>query len=378
MDLRRCFIEDCQLGVWPLAVLCREYGISRTTAYKWLERVAVSGWAGLAERSRRPHHSPLAVPAPVCAAVCEAHAHRPAWGPRKLRQWLMRRVPQTRWPSRVTIAAIWRRAGGPPPVPPPPRAARGPRARTEATGPNVVWTVDFKGDFRLGDGSRCYPLTLRDQASRYTLACRGLTAPEGRLTQRWMDRAFAEYGLPTCIRSDNGEPFAGLGLAGLSRLNIGWLRLGIRVEQIEPGRPDQNGSHEQFHRVLKAHTARPPAANLRAQQHRFETFRCDYNAERPHDALNGESPAHRYQPSPRPWPPRLPPVEYPGHWEPCVVQPNGRIAWHQDSIFLSRALAGERVALEEIDDGIWTVHFASLPLARWRARDRQLRPIGWD
>lgn len=311
----------------------------------------------------------------VAAAVCAARRRKPRWGPRKIRSWLTQRRPEVAWPSRVTIAAIWRRAGMLEPRRPRPVRIGPVPGRTDASTPNAVWTVDFKGDFRLGQGTRCYPLTLRDLASRYTLRCDALDQPDLVTTQRRINRAFAEFGLPVCIRSDNGSPFAGQGLGGLSQLSLAWMRLGIRVERIAPGHPEQNGSHEQFHRMLKAGTARPPAPTLRAQQRRFDRFCREYNEERPHEALGDGVPAARYTPSSRPWPRHLPPCEYPGHWEPRVVASNGCIRWASSMIFLSRALIGQTVALEEVDDGIWTLHFARVPLARWLAREQRLRPL---
>ena len=376
MDLRRRLIEDYLTDAWSVTELCSMYDVSRKSVYKWVGRFGENGWAGLADRSRRPHHAPHAVPTRVRDAIVAAHLKKPDWGPRKIRGWLLRRCPRERWPSRVTIATIWRQAGLR--AAPRPRATVRPLVRrlTPATVPNTVWTIDFKGDFRLGDGTRCHPLTLRDLASRYALACVGLRACDRVATQRRLERAFAQYGLPDCIRSDNGTPFGGPGLQGLSQLGVWWLRLGIRVEHTRPGRPDDNGAHEQFHRVLKRATARPPAATLRRQQHRFDAFCQEYNDERPHEALSDAVPADRYRPSRRTYPGRLPPLEYPAHWETRRVQPNGRIPWHRGTIFLSRALAGQVVGLEEIDEALWTIHFAGMPLARWAARPQQLR--AWD
>ena len=374
VDLRRRFIADWRTDAWGVSALCRDYQISRTTAYKWIDRFEAGGWTALADQSRRPRHIAHVVTEPVRAAVCAARAAKPTWGARKVRRWLERRQPEVAWPSRVTIEAIWRAAGALPRADPPSRPRPVSRL-TEPLGPNDVWTVDFKGDFLVGDGTRCHPLTLRDLSSRYTLRCTALTDHDRGPTQRHLERAFAEFGLPGCLRSDNGPPFAGPGLAGLSQLNVTWLRLGIRVEQMASGRPDQNGSHEHFHRVLKAATARPPAPTVRAQQRRFDRFCQEYNTERPHEALGDAVPADRYVPSRRPWPRRLPPLDYPRHWEIRRVSANGHIAWAGGPLFLSRALVGHDVALEEIDDGIWTVYFASVPLARWLARDRQLRPV---
>jgi hypothetical protein len=243
------------------------------------------------------------------------------------------------------------------------------------TRPNEVWTTDFKGEFRTGDGAYCYPLTLRDGFSRFVLRCDGLLGRTGEATQRRFARAFAEFGLPDRIRSDNGGPFAGPGLGGLSVLSVWWIRLGILPERIALGHPEQNGSHEQFHRVLKAHTARPPAPNCAAQQQRFRRFVREYNEERPHETLADQPPATHYEPSRRGLPARVPPVDYPGHMEVRLVSSNGCISWTGAPLFLATPLAGEHVAFEEVDDGLWTLHFATVALARYDQRRRTLLPL---
>jgi putative transposase len=261
-----------------------------------------------------------------------------------------------------------------------PRRRRHPHAREPSplarlTAVNQAWTTDFKGQFRTGDRVYCYPLTLRDGFSRFVLRCDALAGPTYEATRPQFERAFADYGLPDAIRSDNGGPFASTGLRGLSRLSVWWLRLGIRLERIAPGHPEQNGSHEQFHSVLKAETARPPAANARAQQRRFARFCAEYITERPHEALDDGTPASCYQPSRRALPKQVPPVVYPGHWEIRRVSPIGQVSWAGHPLFLSGALAGEDVAFEEVDDGLWTVHFATLALARYDLRQRRIQPI---
>jgi transposase InsO family protein len=374
MDVRRSFVADHRTGAWTMTELCAQYGISRQAGYELLARVQAAGDAGLAPRSRRPHHSPTATSYEIRAAGGAARARRPRWGPRPLRRWLIDHRPNVAWPSRSTFQRLL--AVAPPRRRQRPSSLLGrPTSLRPAPAPNAVWTIDFKGDFRLAVGSRCYPLTLRDLASRFALRIDAFAAPDGAATQARLARAFAEYGLPACLRSDNGPPFAGPGLAGLSQLNVWCLKLGIAIEHIAPGRPDQNGSHEQFHRILKAYTIRPPAHSLRGQQRRFDAFRHEYNHERPHQALADTVPARHYQPSPRQWSGRVPRVEYPGHWEPRRVQPNGRISFAGASIFLSRALAGEWVALEEVDEGTWTIYFSTVPLARWLTTTHRLRPI---
>jgi putative transposase len=238
-----------------------------------------------------------------------------------------------------------------------------------------VWTTDFKGQFRTGDGRYCYPLTLRDGFSRYVLRCDALASTHSALVQRCFARAFATYGLPERIRSDNGGPFAGVGLTRLSRLSVWWLRLGIVPERIALGHPEQNGSHEQFHRVLKAETTRPPAATLRAQHRRFQRFAAEYNTMRPHEALADATPGSCYHGSVRPLPARLPVVAYPGHVEVRRVSSTGAVSWRGDPVYLTEVLAGEDVAFEEVDDGIWLLWFATVTLARFDARTRILTAV---
>jgi hypothetical protein len=246
------------------------------------------------------------------------------------------------------------------------------------TRPNEVWTVDYKGEFLTGDRQYCYPFTLRDGFSRYVLRCDALTAHTLAVTRPRFERAFAEYGLPDRIRSDNGPPFGGPGLGRLSTLAVWWIRLGIVPERIAPGHPEQNGSHEQFHKVLKAETARPPASTARAQQRRFGRFCAEYNHDRPHESLHQTVPAQHYQPSSRAMPRRLPPLDYPGHAEIRRVDQNGYVSWRRPRrppLFVSAALAGEPIAFEEVDDGIWTLTFATVVLGRFDERQHRIHPI---
>jgi len=243
------------------------------------------------------------------------------------------------------------------------------------TAVNRVWTTDFKGAFRTGDGAYCHPFTLRDGFSRYVLRCDALAGYTYDATRRCFERAFVEYGLPQRIRSDNGTPFAGTAGLGLSRLSVWWLRLGILPERIRPGHPEQNGSHEQFHAVLKAATARPPASTRGGQQRRFDRFRLEYNHERPHEALDLRVPAMVYQPSPRVLPARLPPLDYPGHFEVRRVYSNGCFWWGGAVCFLSDALMDQDIGFEEVDDELWTVWFGSLAIGRYDERHRSFHPL---
>lgn len=379
MDLRRAFVHEVLRETETMTELCTTYDISRKTGYKWLGRYERDGSRGLIDRSRRPAQSPTAVPRAVVEALLAARRRKPYWGARKLHAWLHRTQPTVAWPTRSTIHTILHRHG----------AIRLRRPRRQFPGlttrplmvarhPNDVWTADFKGSFLLGSRARCYPLTVRDLASRVGVRCDALPGESSGPTQIRFTRAFEDQGLPWCIRTDNGKPFAGTGLAQLSRLNVWWMRLGIRVERIAPGRPDQNGSHERCHRDLKAQTTRPPARTFRGQQQRFDAFLREYNEERPHEALRNAVPASRYRPSLRRLPRQLPPLEYCGHWEVRRVGTNGCILWRGAPAFVSETLAGERVAFEEVDDGLWTLHFATVPLARWLERERRFRALRAD
>ena len=236
------------------------------------------------------------------------------------------------------------------------------------TEPNGIWTADFKGQFKTRDGIYCYPLTLVDGCSRYLLACQGLRSTAVATARPTFQRAFEEYGLPWGIRTDNGVPFATTGLGRLSLLSVWWIRLGIYRELIQPAHPEQNGRHERMHRTLKAEATRPPAGNLQAQQTRLNRFRTEYNGERPHEALNQETPASVYHPSTRTLPRTLPPIEYPGHFEVRRVSRNSGIRWHHHWVCVTHTLAGEYVGLEAVDDGLWDVYFGPVKLGRMDER----------
>ena len=375
MEQRLELIREYESGLVTMSELVARYGVSRKTAYKWLERYDRGGIRGLADRSRRPHQSPRAMPPDVVEAVVALRRRHPRWGPKKLLRVLRRRHPAVIWPQRSTVCA-WLQAHGlvTPRRRPSPLSAAARTPLQPATAPNDLWTTDFKGEFRTGDGLYCYPLTLRDAFSRFVLRCDALTGRTAVSTRRRFERAFADYGLPARIRSDNGAPFASPGLGGLSQLSVWWMRLGIIPERIAPGHPEQNGSHEQFHGVLKAHTTRPPAATASAQQRRFVAFCAEYNHERPHEALHDDTPAEHYQPSSRALPRRLPPLEYPGHAEVRRVDQNGYVSWRRP-LFVATALADHPVAFEEIDDGLWTVTFASVVLGRFDERLHRIQSV---
>ena len=375
MEERLDFVREYETELFTMTELAAQYGISRKTGYKWLERHDAEGALGLLDRSRRPHSSPQATAPALTEALVALRKRHPRWGAPKLLTVAARREPDAAWPSRSTVCDLLKARGLVSP-----RQRRNPRAQGRApiapiTRINETWTTDFKGQFRTGDGVYCYPLTLRDGFSRFVLRCDALVGPTYEATRPRFERAFAKYGLPERIRSDNGGPFAGTGLGRLSRLSVWWMRLGIIPERIALGHPEQNGSHEQFHSVLKAETARPPAATAAAQQRRFGRFCREYNHERPHEALANDVPASCYQPSSRPLPRQLPALEYPGHCEIRRVSSIGQVSWSGAPVFLSEALAGEDVAFEEVDDGLWTIRFASVALARFDAYHRRIHPI---
>jgi len=375
VNLRMRFVTDWQRNCWTMTELCADYQISRKTGYKWVDRFEAAGPPGLQDQARRPAHSPLATDPALVEALVALRTRHPRWGARKLLVVAARHDPEATWPSRSTVCALLKTRGLVAPRPRRNRYAHVTSKLAPITAVNQTWTTDFKGHFRTGDRRYCYPLTLRDGFSRFVLRCDALAGPTDAATRPRFERAFAEYGLPQRIRSDNGGPFASTGLARLSRLSVWWMRLGIIPERIALGHPEQNGSHEQFHSVLKANTARPPAAHARAQQRRFDRFCAEYNHERPHEALQDAVPASCYQPSARPWPRQLPALEYPGHLEVRRVSTIGQVAWRGTVLFVSEALAHTDIAFEEVDDGFWTIRFASVVLARYDERHRRLQPI---
>ena len=372
MDQRVQFIADYQRDVFDVADLARRFGISRKTAYKWIDRYADGGPAGLVDRSRRPTHAPQATPAHIVAALLDVRRHHPTWGAKKLLKVVATRQPTWTLPARSTVCDLLDRAGlitAPRRQPVP---AHPGRSLIPMTASNGTWTADFKGQFKTRNGVYCYPLTIVDGYSRYLLACQGLLSTAIAGARPIFLRLFQEYGLPGIIRTDNGVPFATTALGRLSTLSVWWIRLGILPELIAPASPQQNGRHERMHRTLKAEATRPPSGTLRAQQVRFNRFRQEYNHHRPHEALDQETPAEHYRPSPRELPRRLPPLEYPGHFEVRLVSRNSGIRWKKRWVCVTHTLAGEYVGLEEVGDGLWDVYFGPLKLGRMDERRQQI------
>jgi putative transposase len=369
MSQREEFIRLVHQRRHPITELCIAFGISEKTGHKWLSRFHREGVTGLADRSHVPHLAPHQVSPRLRRSVTALREQHPTWGARKLRAVLARSSPEITWPAPSTIGELLRREG----LIRPTRRKRHSKAPgapldsglTIARAPNDVWTTDFKGEFRLGPGPYCYPLTVLDAQSRYLLGCRALLSTATVPVKVVFTRLFERFGLPEVIRSDNGVPFASSNsLARLSTLSVWWIRLGIRPERIAPGHPQQNGQHERMHKTLKAEATRPPSASLRDQQTRFDRFRREYNSVRPHEALGQREPSSFYTPSARSFPDRLSALEYPGHLEVRRVS-KGMIAWRGRYVWLTRALSGEDVSLEETDDDTWTISFGPLVLGTY-------------
>jgi transposase InsO family protein len=360
-----------------MSAVCREFGISRKTGYKIWNRYRQEGAYALCDRSRRPIRYANQLPEQIERLIVESKRDKPHWGARKIRELLVRRLAgDMRIPAKSTVHAVLDRHGLV-------SRARKRRAANKATGtplsqaaaPNDLWCADFKGEFKLGDGRYCYPLTVTDQVSRYVLACEALESTREDPVIEAFVRLFREYGLPAAMRSDNGLPFASPnGLYNLSKLSVFWLRLGIAIERIQPGHPHENGRHERMHRTLKQETARPPGMNVLQQQDRFDRFVGEFNEERPHEALDMKMPAELYAPSSRAYD-GLPDVEYPFHDKDILVTSCGRICMHRKKINVSTVLAGQRLGIKEVDDGIWIVSFMHYDLGYIDLEQRTLQTI---
>ena len=355
--------------------VCREFGISRKTGYKIFNRYKEQGLDALCDRSRRPVRYANQLPEPVERLIVDLKRKKPHWGARKIRELLVRKLDgDVRVPAKSTVHAVLDRHG---------LVKRARRRRHKAEGtplspgrvPNQLWCADFKGEFRLGTGRYCYPLTVSDHASRYLLLVEALESTREAPVVTAFQRLFAERGLPVAIRSDNGLPFASPnGLYNLSRLSVWWLRLGIRIERIKPGKPQQNGRHERMHLTLKREATRPPGSNILQQQAKFDAFVEEFNALRPHEALDMACPADVYTPSPRTYA-GLPELEYPFHDRDILVTACGRICMHRKRINISTVLAGQKLGIKEVDDGIWLVSFMHYDLGYIDLEQKTLQTI---
>jgi putative transposase len=366
-------VRAMALGEESVGEACARFGVSRKTGYKWKARYEEEGLEGLMDRSHAPLRHGRATAEEIAQALVNTKHERPSWGPRKIVARLKRRHPEVFWPSHSTAGEILKRAGLV-------RLRGSGRRRAVTLGPlrtaracNEVWTADHKGWVRLGDGGRCEPLTVIDRASRYLLALEALPGTGAREARGVFERAFGAYGLPETIRTDNGAPFASAGVVGLTALSAWWVRLGIGIERIAPGKPQQNGAHERFHLTLKE-AMEPPEASRARQQARFDAFARTYNDERPHEGLAMACPGEVYGASPRPMPSSAPEPDYGDGAEVRRVRPNGEIKWRGGELYISQAIAGDPVALEEAGEDGHTVRYFNMVIGIIPRGANHLRP----
>jgi len=349
--------------------LCVEYGVSRKTGHKLQKRYKEFGVSGLEDQSRAPKHIPHKTPPEVAELVIAERKKHSSWGARKLKDVLEQRLGHS-LPSASTLGNILVRAGLTERKKSRTRYRSQPTGLTVAKAPNDVWCIDYKGQFRLGDQSYCYPLTVTDQFSRYLLGCDGMAAIDEDQARDSLELIFREHGLPSVMRSDNGTPFSSTGLAGLSKLSVYWMRLGITPERIRPAHPQENGQHERMHRTLKRETTRPPRANLLQQQEAFDAFVEEFNTERPHEALKMKRPAQVYQSSAKHYPDPLPEPNYPTHDDTIRVSGKGSIyLYRRKQIYLGVALSNQFVGIREEQDGRWLVSFMHVDLGYVETND---------
>jgi putative transposase len=367
MEEKLRFILEYDASEYSMSELCQRYGVARETGYVWLRRYRETGIDGLVERSRAACHHANQTPAEMEQMILELRQAHMRWGPRKLKRVLQRDEPGRRWPASSTIGALLKREGL--------VVARKKRLHTppysaplaHANSANRVWCADFKGWFRTADGERIDPLTISDAHSRYLLRCQAVEKTDTTRVQAIFEAAFREYGMPEAIRTDNGAPFASPAIAGLSRLAVWWIKLGLVPERIAAGHPEQNGRHERMHRTLKQEV--PPAANRRKQQRALDAFRQEYNQVRPHEALEMRTPAEVYQPAARTFPEQVPELHYPSSMEVRRVKHRGHFRWNQQDVFLTEVLWGEPVGLLPIDGRRFTIYFGPYPIARFDSHE---------
>lgn len=375
MDERLRFVGRLLDGE-KMARLCEEFGISRKTGYKIFDRYRDAGVLGLTDRSRRPYRHANQLPMAIEKTIIRLKKDYPSWGAPKIRERLKHRYPAVTCPAISTVHAVLDRAGL--------VRRRRRRSRPRLTGtsltqpdaPNALWCADYKGEFMLANHRYCYPLTITDFASRYLLACEALSTTKERYAFSVFERTFQEYGLPHAIRTDNGVPFASAhALYGLSKLAVWWLRLGITLQRIAPGHPEQNGRHERMHLTLKMEATAPASPNVLHQQMRFDTFVHRFNHERPHQALDMQVPAARYTPSARPYRGLDDDLEYPFHDWTTVITTCGRMCHDRRKVNVSQVFAGQKVGVKQVDDHIWLVTFMTYDLGYFDDETCRLEPI---
>jgi putative transposase len=373
MDERMKFVARLLEGD-SMTELCREFGISRKTGYKILDRYQNSGIEGLTDRSRRPIRYANQLPMQIEQTILNIKRDKPTWGARKIRERIYRKYPNIKIPAASTIHAVLDRHG---------MVQSTKRARFKSKGtflsnplePNTLWCADYKGEFMMGNKEYCYPLTITDYASRYLIACDALQTTKEQFAFTVFENAFKEFGLPNAIRTDNGVPFASpMAIFNLSRLSVWWLRLGIKIELIKPGNPQQNGRHERMHLTLKKQTTKPAAQNILQQQAKFDDFIEEFNNERPHEGLDMKYPGEIYKPSQKLYR-GLPPVEYPMHDRTIVITNCGRICMGKAKVHFSQVFAGQQVGVKEIEDNIWLLSFMDYDLGYFDLESKKVEPL---
>jgi putative transposase len=375
VEKRKLFVKQWLSKEWTMTELCAWHGISRQAGYCTLARYQQAGWEGLEARSRAPRSHPNQTLPGIEQQIVQLRHQHMRWRPRKLKVVLARQQPEVSWPATSTMSELLRREGL--------VIARKKRRRMDpytapfacSSEPNRVWCGDFKGWSRTQDGERIDPLTISDACTRYLLRCQAVEKMDTARVQAIFEAAFREYGLPEAIRTDNGAPFASRAIAGLSRLAVWWMKLGIVPERIQPAHPEQNGRHERMHLTLQQETMAPMAANRRTQQRRFEQFRSEYNQQRPHEALAMRTPESCYTASPRPYPERVPEPEYDSSMTVRRVGAGGQFSWKHQDVFVSETLVGERIGLEPMDGRWYTIYFAQFPLGRFDSRTRAVHRL---
>lgn len=357
MDQKVKLIVDWLDKNYSITELSNKYRVSRKTIYKWIKRYEDEGIEGLEDKSRASHSHPNSTKSDIVQRIIDYKLDHKTWGPKKIISNLKRLYPEDEWPS-VSTTGDWLKKND---------LVNEKKIRKHVhqyqdhfagcTKPNDVWSADYKGQFYTKDKKVCYPLTVTDNFSRFLIACDGLAGPRYIETKACFERIFREYGLPLAIRTDNGIPFSGMAVGGLSRLSIWWIQLGITPERIMPGKPQQNGRHERMHRTLKCDTLNPAGSNLVDQQKKFDFFRVEYNTERPHESIGMKRPVELFEKSNRSYPDLIKPIEYSDDFQIRKVKHSGEISFGNNLYYISELLYNDKVGLKEIKDGLWQMNY---------------------
>lgn len=375
MKERIKFILSYEADLVSFSDLCKDFQVSRKTGYKWLKRYDTEGFKGLQNQSRAPLHHANQISEKIESMILEAKRKHPHWGPKKLINWLGQEYSHLEWPATSTAGDLLKRHGL--------VKARKRRIRTPpytqpfelCEDPNDVWSIDYKGNFTLGNGQGCYPLTLTDNCSRYLLACEAFPAISGLDVKRTLIRVFKEHGLPKAIKSDNGSPFSTRGLAGLSRLAVWWIKLGIVPERIKPGCPQENGRHERMHLTMKQEVITPPKETMLLQQSALDDFRNEFNHQRPHEGIDNKRPAWLFAQSPRAYPEQIKPIEYDSSITTRKIRTNGTMKWNGREVFVSETLIGERIGLIQVNDIEWEIQFSQLSVGIFNEKSLKVKAL---